>query len=98
MSGENTTRRELLQRMGLVAAGTMFPGLLVDAQTQGKASAPTSPVALARCDTYDVAKVTEQINKMMDQLGGLRSLVAGKTVGIKVNLTGSPGGGTLGLP
>ena len=98
MSGENTTRREWLQRTGVVAAATLFPGLLPEAQAQQRVGAPTSAVALARCDTYDVPKVTEQLTKMMDQLGGIRSLVAGKTVGVKFNLTGSPGGGMLGLP
>jgi uncharacterized protein (DUF362 family) len=35
---------------------------------------------------------------MMDQLGGLRPLVAGKTVCLKVNLTGNPRQQVLGLP
>ena len=53
------------------------------------ASAPTSPVAISRCRSYG-AELTPTLDKMFDQLGGLGRLVAGKTVAIKVNLTGSP--------
>jgi uncharacterized protein (DUF362 family) len=55
-----------------------------------RAEAPTSPVALARCRTYDSKELIPVMQKMFDQLGGLGRLVAGKTVAMKVNLTGSP--------
>jgi uncharacterized protein (DUF362 family) len=55
-----------------------------------RADAPTSPVAVARCRTYEPAELLSSMQKMFDQLGGLGRLVAGKTVGIKINLTGSP--------
>jgi uncharacterized protein (DUF362 family) len=35
---------------------------------------------------------------MMDQIGGIAQLVAGKTVAVKVNLTGNPRQNALGLP
>ena len=52
-----------------------------------RASAPTAPVAVARCKSYgpEFLAATE---KMFDQLGGLGRIVKGKTVTIKVNLTG----------
>jgi uncharacterized protein (DUF362 family) len=52
-------------------------------------SAPTSPVAVARCGDYGPA-MPSVLKSMFDQLGGLGRLVRNKTVGIKVNLTGSP--------
>lgn len=55
-----------------------------------RAQAPTSPVALARCRTYDTSELLPAMQRMFDQLGGLGRLVQGKTVGIKINLTGSP--------
>jgi uncharacterized protein (DUF362 family) len=55
-----------------------------------RAEAPASPVALARCRTYDAKELIPVMQKMFDQLGGLVRLVAGKTVAMKVNLTGSP--------
>src|SRR5580700_3407187 len=73
----NMTRRELL---ALMAAAP-----LVRAK-----EAPTAPVSIARCRTYD-DDLTGTLSTMFDQLGGLGRIVKNKTVTIKVNLTGSPG-------
>jgi uncharacterized protein (DUF362 family) len=54
------------------------------------ADAPTAPVAVARCKTYNAAELVPTMQKMFDQLGGLGRLVKGKTVAIKINLTGAP--------
>lgn len=53
------------------------------------APAPASPVSIARCPDYGSA-LTPTLRTMFDQLGGLARLVRGKTVSIKINLTGSP--------
>ena len=54
------------------------------------AAAPATPVSIAKCPSY-----SEDLNPvllgMFDQIGGLKPLVNGKTVTIKLNLTGSPG-------
>src|SRR5579864_7920377 len=71
------TRREL---MAMLAAAP-----LVRAK-----EAPTAPVSIARCRTYD-GDLTGILSSMFDQLGGLGRIVKNKTVTIKVNLTGSPG-------
>ena len=55
-----------------------------------RAVVPTSPVAVARCRTYQPGEVLSSMQQMFDQLGGLARLVKGKTVAMKVNLTGSP--------
>jgi uncharacterized protein (DUF362 family) len=52
--------------------------------------APTAPVSIARCRTYD-GDLAGELSTMFDQLGGLGRIVKNKTVTIKVNLTGSPG-------
>ena len=52
-------------------------------------AAPTSPVVIARCRTYG-AGLTPVMQRMFDGIGGLSKLVNGKTVAIKVNLTGAP--------
>ncbi len=99
MSSEQTTRRQFLQSVGAFAAAAALSELPRAAWGQQAApAAPTAPVALARCDTYTLADVTQHVNTLLNQLGGIRKLVAGKTVAIKVNLTGSPGGPALGLP
>jgi len=71
------TRRELLALLG-TAAGSL-----------GK-DAPAAPVALARCATYEPDELLAVLSAMFDQLGGLGRIVGGKTVTIKLNLTGSP--------
>jgi uncharacterized protein (DUF362 family) len=81
------TRREILRRMGTaaVAAGACWAGPPLLGST-----APTAPVALASCKTYNRAELLATLSGMFDQLGGLKKLVSGRTVAIKINLTGSP--------
>ncbi|MGB7759656.1 MAG: DUF362 domain-containing protein [Bryobacteraceae bacterium] len=71
------TRREWIALMGAAPL------------VRSAAAAPASPVSLARCASYD-EDVTAHLAAMFDQLGGLERLVRGKTVAIKVNMTGSP--------
>jgi len=52
------------------------------------AQGPTAPVAIAKCKTYGPELVTT-LDTMFQQLGGLDRIVRGKTVAMKVNLTGS---------
>jgi uncharacterized protein (DUF362 family) len=44
-------------------------------------------VAIAKCPTYG-AELLPAMQRMFDQLGGLERLVKGKTVAIKINMTG----------
>ena len=53
------------------------------------AAAPGSRVSVARCTEYGSA-LYPVIRTMFDQLGGIGGLVKGKTVAIKINLTGGP--------
>jgi uncharacterized protein (DUF362 family) len=52
-------------------------------------AAPVAPVSIAKCASYD-EDVTAKLGVLFDQLGGLGGLVRGKTVTIKLNMTGSP--------
>jgi uncharacterized protein (DUF362 family) len=67
------TRRQLLAALGAAAAS----------------AAPSTPVAVARCRSYEEDLVAI-LATMFDQIGGLPRLVANKTVTLKLNLTGSP--------
>jgi len=51
--------------------------------------APAGRVAIAKCKSYG-ADVLPAMARMFDQLGGIGELVRGKTVAVKLNLTGSP--------
>jgi uncharacterized protein (DUF362 family) len=64
---------------------------LVSAAPLAKAApkVPAAPVSLAQCASYE-EDVTARLAGTFDQLGGLERLVRGKTVTIKLNLTGSP--------
>ncbi len=78
----NRSRREFLSAAGM-AAGAMMARPLVAAV----AKAPASRVAIGRAMEYD-RQVTDVMGSMFDQLGGIGKLVRGKTVAIKLNLTG----------
>ena len=80
------TRREWLLQTTSVVSGAWLAGT----SWLHASVAPTAPVSIARCTTYDTAEMLAALQKMFDQIGGLRRLVNGKTVGIKVNLTGGP--------
>jgi uncharacterized protein (DUF362 family) len=55
--------------------------------TQAAPAGPAEPVSVAKVRSYD-EDLTTQFLKMFDQIGGIGNQVKGKTVGIKVNLTG----------
>jgi uncharacterized protein (DUF362 family) len=60
---------------------------LLPARLLWGSSPPTAPVAVAKCSTYG-PEVLPRLAAMFDQLGGLDWLVKGKTVAVKLNLTG----------
>jgi uncharacterized protein (DUF362 family) len=71
------TRRELLGVLGSAPA------------LRAASQAPTAPVAVAKCASYD-EDIATSLSTMFDQLGGLARMVKNKTVTIKLNLTGNP--------
>src|SRR6266508_6171306 len=77
------TRREWI---ALASAAPLMKASLLFAAPD----APAAPVSVARCSSYE-EDVTAKFSQMFDQLGGLERLVQGKTVTIKLNMTGSPG-------
>jgi len=91
--GPCRSRRDFLRIAG---ASVLAP--LMEAPLRAAPSNPTSPVSIARCKAYEPDAVLGQLQAMMDQLGGLAKLVGGKTVAVKVNLTGDVHQPALGLP
>ncbi len=75
------SRRELLQSavLGASLASRSF------ARAQ---AAPPARVAVAKCSTYSSGALMPVLSRMFDQLGGLGRFVKGKTIAIKINLTG----------
>lgn len=80
----NCSRREFLGAMGMAAGAVMArPVFASTIQTGG------SRVAIGQCAEYN-RQVGDVLGTMFDQLGGLSKLVGGKTVAIKLNMTGPP--------
>ncbi len=52
------------------------------------AVAPTAPVAIGRARDFELPKLAELMGTLFDQIGGIRELVGGKTVTVKLNTTG----------
>ena len=80
------SRRDLLAVSGLAA------GALAVKRAAADVVVPTSPVSVAKVASYDLDLVA-QIEQMFDQIGGIGPQVRGKTVAMKVNLTGASGRG-----
>ena len=79
------SRRNWLRMAGATVAGAYLLGK----PSLQAATAPASRVTVAKCKTYDSSELVPTLVKMFDQLGGLGRLVKGKTVAIKINLTGA---------
>jgi uncharacterized protein (DUF362 family) len=60
------------------------PAAIVDRS----ADAPTAPVAVLRCNSYQPKTVRETFDRAFDLIGGIKPLVENKTVTVKLNLTG----------
>lgn len=52
--------------------------------------APTSPVSIRRCESYEPVLLRSKLDQAFKDIGGLARLVANKTVTIKINVTGGP--------
>lgn len=76
------SRRQFLGAAGLAAGATLAAPRLLSALPT-----PAGRVAIGMCPEYD-RQVATTLATMFDQLGGLDKLVRGKTVAVKLNMTG----------
>ncbi len=105
LSSRGMSRREALA-CGLGAAGMLAGGRTPfthaaepPAPSDDRSdSAPSLPVAIQRCPSYEPRTVRQRLDAALDLIGGIGDLVRGKTVTIKPNLTGPPSGKLGGLP
>ncbi len=90
------TRREFLQVAASAAAGA--PVVLSAAcgggsstpppiQPPGGNLRPDAKVSIVSCTTYDATPLEHSLTQAFDLIGGVRDMVNGKTVTVKVNLT-----------
>ena len=96
------TRRELLRRgaavLGVAATGSAERALAMLAPRPTSSSAPSLPVAIQRCPSYDRTLLSAKLQQAFDLIGGISQLARGKTVVMKMNLTGGPRWKLGGLP
>jgi uncharacterized protein (DUF362 family) len=82
------------RREWLFQTASVLSGLYLAGDSSGRAAAaataPARPVAIVGCKTYRTEELLPAMARMFDQLGGLGRMVKGKTVAIKINLTGAP--------
>src|SRR5690242_2092026 len=87
------SRRKFLHATSIFTAGAPFAlstaaNFLSAAEPAAKSFADAK-VAIASCKTYAPQEVRAAYDQCFDLLGGVSPLVKGKTVTIKVNLTGT---------
>jgi uncharacterized protein (DUF362 family) len=87
------SRRQALRVVGGAAMGYWLAPLGFALNSK----APGASVAVGACPEYERG-VASTLSTMFDQLGGLQKLVSGKTVAIKLNLTGSANEHFHGMP
>ncbi len=93
LTNKISRRHALKSTMGLAAVAV---GHSIIPELCTAAAAPVLPVAIAKCTAYDKG-ILETLKKLFDDIGGIGKLVKGKSVCVKVNLTGDPRRGVAGL-
>ncbi|HZT31826.1 MAG TPA: DUF362 domain-containing protein [Bryobacteraceae bacterium] len=83
MHSKHVSRREVLTGVGGTLGGLALGGVLPARPT------PLSTVAIGRCRSYR-EDLAGKLGTLFDQIGGIGPLVKGKTVALKLNLTGQP--------
>lgn len=88
----HANRREFIQGFGAGLAG-----LALAPRHAFGAATPAPPVAVAKCLEYG-PQVRPTLARLFDQIGGLSRIVRGKTVAVKMNMTGRPNTLVQGMP
>jgi uncharacterized protein (DUF362 family) len=83
------SRRTFLKTASLFTAGAPFALSRIGWAAEPVRAVGNANVAIAACKTYAPQEVRAAYDKCFDLLGGVNSLVKGKTVTIKINLTGT---------
>ncbi len=90
------TRRDFLR--GTAVAALVSGRSVLPAAEPAPAKAPSLPVAIQKCPSYEPQVVFERVRAALQLIGGVDQLVRGKTVAVKLNLTGGPRWKLGGLP
>ena len=99
---------QAMLKRGLATAGVVASGAgpaiawrsacAAPPQTDRSADAPSAPVAVVRCGSYEPRVLRPLLEQAFDLCGGTKPLVQNKTVTVKLNLTGMTWDPVFGLP
>jgi uncharacterized protein (DUF362 family) len=89
----DANRREFIRGFGATLAGLA----LAPRHIFGAGTPPAPPVAVAKCLEYG-PQVRSTLATLFDQIGGLSRIVRGKTVAVKINMTGHSNDLVQGMP
>ncbi len=90
------TRRKFMQTTAAGLASAM--PAMANAAIRPRQNLPTSPVAIGRCRRYDFEQVKIVLGDLFDQIGGVRAMMNGKSVSVKINTTSYQAAGIYTLP
>lgn len=93
-------RREMMAcGMGAAAMAAGLCPKRAAAQASSRAKdAPTSPVSILRCESFEPRTLRRKFDQLLDLIGGVDRMVRGKTVTVKINLTGMQWKDFAGMP
>ncbi len=95
MKPRTCSRRTFLRTTSLLSVGAPFAFAAGSRVASGAEPSPSAlagaaaTVAIASCKTYAAQEISAAYDRCFDLLGGVGSLVKGKSVAIKINLTGT---------
>jgi uncharacterized protein (DUF362 family) len=102
------TRRDMMRRalgtaglaagLPLIATRSSHSARAASPAADKSSTAPSSPVAIQRCESFEPQVFRKKLDAALDLLGGIGGLVRGKTVTIKINMTGMSWDPCCGLP
>jgi uncharacterized protein (DUF362 family) len=102
------TRRDMMRRtisgaglaagLQLLTTRSSHSAHAASSPVEKSGTAPSSPVAIQRCESFEPQLFRRKLDAALDLIGGIGSLVRGKTVTIKINLTGMSWEPCCGLP
>ena len=102
------TRRDIIKRaigtaglaagIQLIAERSPDSALAASLSTEKSSKAPSLPVAIQRCESFEPQVFRKKLDVALDLIGGIGDLVRGRTVTIKINLTGMSWEPCCGLP
>lgn len=98
--GGRLTRRDFLKCAATAATGVLPAASFGRTAFAGSSAlgVPRAPTAIGLCRSYAYREVREALGKMLEELEGVRRLVRGRRVVVKVNLVNSSDADVTGVP